>query len=443
MASSGNISSIYQNPTGLLQRLIQFDTTNPPGNEAESISFISDLLTEAGIEPMVLAKTPERPNLVARLSGRGNAPPLLLYGHVDVVTTENQQWRHPPFEGKLIDGFVWGRGALDMKGGVAMMLAAFFRAKAEGLELPGDVVLAIVSDEEAFGDFGAKFLVEQHPDLFDGIRYAIGEFGGFTMQVGKRRFYPIQIAEKQLCLLKATVRGLGGHGSMPVHGGAMAKLAEFLGKIDRHRLPVHVTPVAHLMFKSMASSLGGLNSLILGQLLNPILTNHVLNLLGERGRLFDPLLHNSVSATILHGSEKINVIPSEVSVELDGRLLPGYQPDDLISELRQIIGNNVELEVIRYDPGPNEPDMGLFNTLADILRDADPDGVPFPLLLSGVTDGRFFSQLGIQTYGFLPMPLPADFNFTQTIHAADERIPVDAIDFGANAIYQVLQRFGA
>ena len=443
MASSGNISSIYQNPTGLLQRLIQFDTTNPPGNEAESISFISDLLTEAGIEPMVLAKTPERPNLVARLSGRGNAPPLLLYGHVDVVTTEDQQWRHPPFEGKLIDGFVWGRGALDMKGGVAMMLAAFFRAKAEGLELPGDVVLAIVSDEEAFGDFGAKFLVEQHPDLFDGIRYAIGEFGGFTMQVGKRRFYPIQIAEKQLCLLKATVRGLGGPGSMPVHGGAMAKLAEFLGKIDRHRLPVHVTPVAHLMFKSMASSLGGLNSLILGQLLNPILTNHVLNLLGERGRLFDPLLHNSVSATILHGSEKINVIPSEVSVELDGRLLPGYQPDDLISELRQIIGNNVELEVIRYDPGPNEPDMGLFNTLADILRDADPDGVPVPLLLSGVTDGRFFSQLGIQTYGFLPMPLPADFNFTQTIHAADERIPVDAIDFGANAIYQVLQRFGA
>ncbi len=442
MASAGNIFSIYQRPTELVQRLIQFDTTNPPGNESECISFINGLLTEAGIETKFLAKTPERPNLITRLTGQGNAAPLLLYGHVDVVTTESQQWQHPPFEGKLVDGFVWGRGALDMKGGVAMMIAAFLRAKAEGLELPGDVVLAIVSDEETGGDFGAKFLVEKHPDLFDGIRYAIGEFGGFTLYVGKRRFYPIQIAEKQICWIKATVRGLGGHGSIPVRGGTMARLSELLRKIDQHRLPVHVTPVARLMFKTMAASLGGLNGLILGQLTNPTLTNSVLNLLGERGRLFDPLLHNSVSATILHGSEKINVIPSAASVELDGRLLPGYQPDDLIGELRQIIGNGVELEVIRHDPGPAEPDMGLFDTLADILREADPDGVPVPLLLSGSTDGRFFSQLGIQTYGFLPMPLPEDLNFPQTIHAADERIPADAIDFGANAIYKVLQRFG-
>ncbi len=443
MAPAGNTSSLYQHPAALLQRLIQFDTTNPPGNESECISFINGLLTEAGIETELLAKTPERPNLIARLSGQGNAPPLLLYGHVDVVTTENQQWQHPPFEGKVVDGFVWGRGALDMKSGVAMMLAAFLRAKAEGLELPGDVVLTIVSDEEAGGDFGAKFLVEKHPYLFDGIRYAIGEFGGFALYVGKRRFYPIQIAEKQICWLKATVRGPGGHGSIPVRGGAMAKLSALLRQIDRHRLPVHVTPVARLMFQTMASSLGGRNGLILGQLTNPILTNKVLDLLGQRGRVFDPLLHNSVSATILHGSEKINVIPSEVSVELDGRLLPGYQPDDLIGELRQIVGNDVEWEVIRHDPGPAEPDMGLFDTLADILREADADGVHVPLLLSGVTDGRFFSQLGIQTYGFLPMPLPEDFNFTQTIHAANERIPVNAMDFGTNAIYKALQRFGA
>jgi len=443
MASADSISSIHQRPVELLQRLIQFDTTNPPGNESECISFINDLLTEAGVETRILAKTPERPNLIARLSGQGHAPPLLLYGHVDVVTTENQQWQHPPFEGKVVDGFVWGRGALDMKGGVAMMLAAFLRAKAEGLKLPGDVVLAILSDEEAGGDFGAKFLVENHPDLFDGIRYAIGEFGGFTLYVGNRRFYPIQVAEKQICWLKATVRGAGGHGSIPVRGGAMAKLSDLLRKIDRQRLPVHVTPAARLMFKTMASALGGLKGLILAQLVNPVLTDRVLNLLGEQGRLFEPLLHNSVSATILHGSEKINVIPSEVSVELDGRLLPGYRPDDIIRELRHIIGNDVELEVIRYDPGPAEPDMGLFDTLAGILRQADPGGVPVPLLLSGVTDGRFFSQLGIQTYGFLPMRLPEDFSFARTIHAADERIPADAVDFGTKAIYNVLQRFGA
>ena len=441
MESATNISSIYQRPSELLQRLIRFDTTNPPGNEAECISYINGLLTKAGIETTILARTPERPNLIARLRGEGNISPLLLYGHVDVVTTVNQKWQNPPFEGKLIDDFVWGRGALDMKGGIAMMLASFLRAKAEGLNLPGDVVLVIVSDEETGGDFGSKYLVENHSSLFEGIRYAIGEFGGFTLHIGKRRFYPIMVGEKQKCWMRATIRGPGGHGSIPVRGGAMARLSRLLQKLDKNRLPVHITRVASLTFKTVALSLGGLKGLIVGQLTNPLLTNSLLNLLGERGRLFDPLLHNTVSATILHGSEQINVIPSEISVELDGRLLPGYHPDDMIAELHQLIGSDIELEVIRFDPGPVEPDMGLFDTLADILRKADPDGIPIPLLLSGATDGRFFSRLGIQTYGFLPMPLPEDLNFSQAIHGANERIPVEALDFGASAIYELLQRY--
>ena len=442
MESNRNPSALYQRPAELLRRLIQFDTTNPPGNEAECISFVNSLLTEAGIETTILGKTPERPNLIARLPGQGSAPPLLLYGHVDVVTTENQEWQYPPFEGKVIDGFVWGRGALDMKGGVAMMLAAFLRAKWEALNLPGDVILAIVSDEEAGGDFGSKYLVENHADLFEGIRYGIGEFGGFAFYVGKQRFYPIMIAEKQICWLKATVRGPGGHGAIPVRGGAMAKLSQFLQRLDKNRLPVHVTPVARLMFKTIASASGGLRGLILGQLTNPLLTDRVLNALGERGRGFDPLLHNTVSPTILHGSSKVNVIPSEVSVELDGRLLPGFGPDDLILELTRIVGDDLEIEVVRYDPGPAEPDMGLFGLLAGVMRQADPDGIPVPLLLSGVTDARFFSALGIQTYGFLPMNLPEDFNLRQMIHAADERIPVESVGFGSDALYEVLQRFG-
>lgn len=434
------MTTIWQHPAELLQRLIQFDTTNPPGDESECISFIKQLLDDAGIQTRVLAKLPGRPNLIARLPGRGGAPPLLLYGHVDVVTTSNQRWRHPPFEGKITGGYLWGRGALDMKGGVAMMLAAFLRARAEDLALPGDVILAIVCDEEAGGDLGAKFLVEEHSEQFEGIRYAIGEFGGFTLSVGKQRFYPIQVAEKQMCMLKATVRGAGGHGSMPVRGGAMARLAQFLRQVDQQRLPVHVTPVARQMIRTMASTVGGVGGLILGQLLNPVLTDSVLGLLGERGRLFDALLHNTVSPTILHGSDKINVIPSEIFVELDGRLLPGFQPADMIRELRQTLGSDVELEVIRHDPGPPAPDMGWFETLASILRAADPGGVPIPMLLSGVTDGRFFSRLGIQTYGFLPMRLPDVFNFAQTIHAADERIPVDAVEFGTNAIFRALQQ---
>jgi acetylornithine deacetylase/succinyl-diaminopimelate desuccinylase-like protein len=442
MIQKEGLSHTHHNPVELLQKLIRFNTTNPPGNEFECIAFINQLLTQAGIETKVLAKSPQRPNLIARLPGHGNAPPLLLYGHIDVVTTENQHWQHPPFEGKCVDGYVWGRGALDMKSGIAMIVTALLRAKAEKIKMPGDIVLTIVSDEESGGYFGAKFLVESHREEFDGIRYALGEFGGFTLSVGKRRIYPIQVAEKQVCWLKVTFRGSGGHGSIPVRGGAMAKLSRFLHRIDTHNLPVHVTPPARLMFSSLASALGGVSGLTISQLLKPRFADYVLKFLGKRGRLFSPLLHNTISPTILHGSNTINVIPSEVSVELDGRLLPGFVPDDLIKELRTIIGVDAEFEVIRYDSTPAEADMGLFESLADILKELDPSGVPIPMLLGGFTDGRFFSQIGIQTYGYLPMQLPEDFNFTQTIHAADERIPIHAMEFGTNAIYQALQRFG-
>ncbi len=432
---------IYTRPVEILQRLIRFNTTNPPGEEAECIGYLRGLLTEAGIEATVLERTQNRPNLIARIPGAGKAPPLLLYGHVDVVTTENQPWEQNPFGGEIIDGMLWGRGALDMKGGVAMLVAAFLRANAEGLQPPGDIILAIVSDEEAGGDDGARFLVEQHPDLFKDVRYALGEFGGFSLHVGGKRFYPIMVAEKQICWTRATVRGQGGHGSIPVQGGAMAKLARLLKQLDENPLPLHITPAARMMFEPMAAGIGGANGLILKQLTNPALAGSVLKLLGERGQLFAPLLRNTVSPTILHGSAKVNVIPSEAVVELDGRLLPGFTPDDMLTELRPIVGSDVELEVLRYDPGPAEPNMGLFATLADILLAADPDGIPIPLVLSGVTDARFFSRLGIQTYGYLPMPLPADMNFAQTIHAANERVPVQAIEFGAQAIYQALQRF--
>jgi len=443
MLTSAVPTSIYQRPAELLQHLIRFDTTNPPGNEAGCIHLLNDLLHEAGIQTSLLALSSERPNLYARLPGQGNAAPLLLYGHVDVVSTENQLWRHPPFEGLITDGYVWGRGALDMKGGVAMLVSAFLRAKIEGLSLPGDVIFCAVSDEEDFGSYGAKFLVEQHADLFQGVRYALGEFGGFSIHIGGQRFYPIMIAEKQACEIKITLRGQGGHGSLPERGGAMAKLAQVLQKLDQQRLPVHITPAARLMVNKMAAALPGATGLIFRQLANPAFTNLVLDLLAERGRTFDPLFHNTVSPTILHASQKINVIPSEVSLELDGRLLPGFKPEDLLRELRQVLGSQVELEVVAFDPGPAEPDMGLFETLADILRQADPDGFPVPLLLSGVTDARFFSRLGIQTYGYLPMRLPEDFNFSVTIHAADERIPVEALDFGSQAIYQALQKFGS
>ena len=436
-----NDQVIHEQPAELLRNLIRFDTTNPPGNEAQCVSYIDFLLTEAGFETTILARDSNRPNLIARLKGQGTAPPLLLQGHVDVVTTANQDWTHPPFEGKAVDGYVWGRGALDMKGGVAMILAAFLRAKAEDLAPAGDIVLAILSDEEAGGDYGANYLVENHSDQFEGIRYAIGEFGGFPLYIGGRKFYAIQVADKRFCWMKIILRGPGGHASSPVRGGIMARLASLLQSLDQRRLPVHVTPVAHQMLEAIAAVVPSPMSSAFQQLLDPALTDTVLDQLGPQGSMFDAVLHNTVNATLVQGGEKINVIPGEITLKLDGRLLPGYTSDDMAAELRPIIGEDVELEVVRYDPPTPEPDMGLFDTLAGILREADPEAIPIPLLLTATTDAKHFARLGIQTYGFLPMNLPEEFVFFETIHAANERIPVEAVDFGANAVYQALRLY--
>jgi len=432
--------NLHTRPAELLQALIRFDTTNPPGHEAACITYLRNLLAEAGIPSEVFALDPERPSLVARLRGSGDAPPLLLYGHVDVVTTVNQTWQHPPFGAEIHDGMIWGRGALDMKGGVAMLVAAFLRAKAENTPLPGDVILAIVPDEEAGGSQGAGFMVAQHPEQFSGVRYALGEFGGFTLALGGRTFYPIMVAEKQICQTRVTVRGQGGHGSMPVRGGAMARLSRLLRRLDQQRLPTHITPTVHDMLTIMADAVGGATGLVLRQLLNPRLTETALGAMGERGRVFEPLTRNTVSPTIIAASDKINVIPSTITVDLDGRLLPGQTPDDMLRELRAVLGSEAELDVVAFEPGPARVDMGFFDVLGGVLKAADPTGIPVPLLLSGVTDGRFFSRLGIQTYGFTPMKLPPEFAFTRAIHAADERIPVEAVGFGADALFAAIQK---
>lgn len=433
-------AGIHNRPEELLQKLIRFDTTNPPGGETECINFIKELLEAEGLETTIVARDPERPNLLARLKGQGTAAPFLMYGHADVVTTKGQDWTVPPFEGIIKDGFVWGRGALDMKGGLAMMISAFLKSKAEGFTPAGDVILCVVSDEEGGGDFGARFLADDHPDLFEGARYAIGEFGGFSMKVGKQKFFPIMISEKQICWIKVTVRGPAGHGSQIMRGGAMAKVGRMLTLLDEKRLPIHITPVAEMMIKGMAEALPQPKKMLLRKLLNPKWTDRLLGLLGANAAVFEPLLRHTVNANIISGGDKINVIPSEIVVELDGRLLPGFGPYDFIGELRELLGPEVELEVLRYDPCPGAPDMGLFNTLAGILKEASPGSVPLPFLMPGASDARFFSKLGIQTYGFLPMELPEDFEFAKSIHAADERIPVDSVKFGADAIFNLLQR---
>jgi acetylornithine deacetylase/succinyl-diaminopimelate desuccinylase-like protein len=431
---------VAQRPVELLQRLIRFDTSNPPGGERACIEWAQQLLEACGCAVRIVAQDRERPNLIARLRGDGRAPALLLQGHVDVVPATGK-WSRPPFSGDLVDGYVWGRGALDMKGGVAMMLAAFLQAAEADTRPPGDVVLCLLSDEEAGGDYGARFVVENHPELFEGVRYAIGEFGGFTMDVAGRRFYPMMVAEKQLCSLRATLRGPAGHGSLPVRGGAMGRLGRLLAALDRRRLPVHITPAARSMIEAIAADAPPATRIPLRALLRPRLTDTILDRLGNRAKVFDPLLHNTASATVVRGGHVHNVIPGEVSLDLDCRLLPGFGPEDVTQELRTLAEVEMDVAILRYDPGPPAPDMTLFDTLAGILRELDPTGRPVPLLMPAVTDGRFFARLGIQTYGFLPMQLPEEMRFMELVHAEDERIPVDAVEFGTSAIRRLLVRF--
>jgi acetylornithine deacetylase/succinyl-diaminopimelate desuccinylase-like protein len=430
-------------PVDLAQQLIRIDTTNPPGNEAAAIELVASVLRDAGIDPTIVESAPGRLNLVARLPGRGEADGLVLQGHVDVVPTSGQVWSREPFAGDIVDGWLWGRGAIDMKGGVAMMVDAFARLARSGVAPAGDVVLCVLSDEEASGTMGARFLVEEHPDLFAGLAHGIGEFGGFPLMLGGRRFYPIQIAERVGVKLDLTFRGPAGHGSLPLSGGAMAKLGRALTRLDRRRLPIHIVPATRLMLEAMVEHTEGPTQRALRSLLDPRTAGVALKVLGSRLAVMEPVLRNTVNATIVAGGDAVNVVPGEVRLTLDGRMLPGFDPEQMVAELRHLLGGEVE---IAYEteglPSAAEPDMSLFPVLADLVREMDPDGVPIPFLLPAVTDGRWFARLGIQHYGFLPMRLPDDFVFQRTVHAADERIPIEAIGQGAETMFQLLQRFG-
>ena len=433
--------SVIPDPVELLRELIRYDTTNPPGNERACVEHVRGLLSDAGVESELYARDDERPNLVARLPGSDGGAPLLLYGHVDVVPTAGQRWTHPPFSAELVDGEIWGRGALDMKSGVAMMVAAFLRAKEQGAVPAGGLILCVLSDEEAGGDFGARFLAQEHPQALAGVRHALGEVGGFSLHVGGVRAYPIQVAEKQMCQLRATVRGPGGHAARPMRGGAMARLARMLEALDRERTPIHITDLARQMFEPLAAALPEPQGAGMLALLDPATADAALEQLGESGPRYEASLRNTVNATIVHGGSAVNVIPSEIVVDLDGRALPGFGPDDMLAEVGAIVGDDVDLEVTRFDAGPAAPDMAFFDGLAGVIRELDPEGVPVPMLMPAVTDGRHLSPLGIQTYGFMPLAFPPDFPFDRLPHAADERVPVDGVRFGAEAMFRAVERY--
>ena len=428
----------------ILCDLIKMNTVSGVKPEKPCIDYIGSLFDQAGIETRVIALDPDRPSLYACIpAGDGfeqKKPPILFYGHVDVVPVDNQDWSHQPFGAEIEDGYIWGRGAIDMKGEVAMFIGLALQIKEDNLQLPFDVKFLFVSDEEGTGKYGASYLVEQHAELFEGIKWAFGEIGGFTFHVAGKQIYPVMVAEKQFSHIKVTAKGEGGHGSLAHRDTAMEKAARAMVKLSAERLPVRITPAATLMIEGFADIMGGIQGKVLRRLLKPAKTDKTLKLLGSAGELFDPLLHNNANVTIVSGGSAINVIPSAVSFECDLRLVPGCTMEEGVADVQSLIGPDYEIQVVEYDPGTSEIDMSLFEVISQTLMEREPEAKPVPFVLSGVTDGRFLSKLGIQTYGFTPMKLPEDYNFTALAHAADERIPVGATAFGAEVLTALVKK---
>ncbi|MEV6122676.1 M20/M25/M40 family metallo-hydrolase [Streptomyces sp. NPDC052077] len=447
MSADGTTAADSPGVVELTRRLIRFDTTNPPGDEAACVRHVAGLLAAAGVETRLLGREPNRPNLVARIPGRGEAPPLLLHAHVDVVPTRGQPWTRDPFAGELVDGEVWGRGAVDMKGQLAMMLDALLTLRANGRAPAGDVLLAVVCDEEAGSAAGAKYLVREHPELFAGVRHAIGEDGGATLSLGGRtRFHPVVVAEKRACWVRAVLRGTAGHASRVTDGsGAAHKLTRLLGAIADGGLGVLLTPPVDLMLKELEAALPAEEAARLGAFrADPSDASPLAGFDDADIRYLRSVVRHTVNATVIHGGTKTNVLPAEITVELDGRLLPGpFDTPGFLAELRARAGVEMDLEVFVEGEQMPEPRLGdFYSRLTGVLRRHDPDGVPVPMVTTASTDARLFPGLGIETYGWLPLLHGGTASYRDMLHVADERIAVEALEFGARCYLDLLLGHG-
>jgi acetylornithine deacetylase/succinyl-diaminopimelate desuccinylase-like protein len=429
-----------------LSHLIQAVTVNPPGNELPAILLVKQILESAGVPGdmfTIVESAPNRVNLVARLRGDGSERPLMLSGHVDVVPVERDHWSHDPFGGEVIDGVIWGRGALDMKGFLAMYLQTFLMLFRQKTPLKRDVILAAIADEEAGFTHGSQFLVEKHRGLIDA-EYALTEGGAMTMHLGKTRLYPIQVAEKSVCWLRMRTIGKPGHGSVPHADNAVFHLAEALAKIYRAgHLPVHITPT----FQAMMSSAGAQTPLAIRlatrALQSPGLVSLAINRMKGTARNFlSALTTNTVSATMLDAGSKVNVIPSSAEVALDCRLVPGQTPEDVIREIKAITGERVELEVVSTTNGaPFSTETSLYKIMENATRKMDPGGIVIPMLMPGATDASQYRQSGMTIYGFTPGILPADIPIMSMAHGHDERIPISYIASGLPTLWEVVNQF--
>lgn len=426
----------------LFVSLLRIDTTNPPGRERPAAELCAEWLRRDGLEPVLLEAQKDRTNLVCRLRGTGELPPLLLTAHLDVVPA-GEGWQIAPFAGEIHDGYLWGRGAVDMKHHVAMSVTVMRALAREGVPLRRDLILALTADEESGCDLGSTWLVDNHGEKVKA-EYALGEIGGFTMHLAGRRFYPIQVAQKGVMWMKARARGPGGHGSMPREGTAVSRLSRALWRLSDSTLPTHVPDVTRAFVTNVLAAVGLSGRFPAEALLHPRLARTVLGVLPDRNlaRSLLPLFSNTVTPTIVRAGDKINQIPAVAEAELDGRTLPGRVGDLLLEELKTLVGQDIEIEVVRELPAIEASfETPLFSTLAEAIRRGDPEGIAVPFLIPGFTDGYAFSRNGAIYYGFAPVGLPPGLDFAGLYHNVDERIPVEGFHWGLHVLHDAVHTF--
>ncbi|HET6634641.1 MAG TPA: M20/M25/M40 family metallo-hydrolase [Streptomyces sp.] len=422
--------------------LIRIDSTNHgqgDGVERQAAEYVAERLSEAGVEPVLLEKAPDRTNVVARIAGsEPSADALLVHGHLDVVPADPADWTVHPFSGEVRDGVVWGRGAIDMKNTDAMVLSVVRAWARAGVRPRRDIVLAFTADEEDSADYGSGFLADHHPELFEGCTEGISESGAFTFHTGDGlRLYPVAAGERGTGWLKLTARGKAGHGSKVNRSNAVSRLAAAVHRIGEHDWPVRLIPTVRAALTELAAVRG----IEAPDLDAPGFdVDAFLARLGDAGTLIEPTVRNSANPTRLDAGYKVNVIPGSATAMIDGRTLPGGE-EEFRSTLDKLTGPDVDWDFYHREPPLEAPlDTGTFDVLRESLEHFDPTAHVFPWCMSGGTDAKQFSRLGIAGYGFSPLRLPAGFDYQALFHGVDERVPVDALHFGVRVLDRALRR---
>src|SRR4051812_17840074 len=423
---------------GLCRDLLRIDTTNTgdprtTAGERVAAEYVAGKLTDVGIEVELHESAPKRANLVARIPGADRTRgALLVHGHLDVVPADASEWSVPPFEGVEKDGYLWGRGAIDMKDFDAMVIAVVREWQRTGVTPPRDIVLAFTADEEAGMQFGSQFLVQEHADLLEGCTDAIGEVGGFSYTINDDlRLYLVETAEKGIDWLRLHARGRPGHGSFVHDDNAVTALAEAVARVGRHRFPMVITPTVRAFLEQVCDAIG-----IDFDPDNPELA---VGKLGPIASLIGATVRNTANPTRLEAGYKDNVIPGKASATVDCRTLPG-QAEIFLDQLRDVIGPDIEIEHLQQQAAvETDFDGALVDAMAAALRAEDPGARAVPYMLSGGTDAKAFTTLGIRCFGFAPLRLPADLPFATLFHGIDERVPVEGLRFGVRVLDRLLK----